>query len=512
MVGSHFTLDLMVDSGSHTVAGQQSYLTFTHQLLQNVQLSPTSCISSSTVTGDFATFDAQLQNQVCNGPGNCTFGGNTVPPGSIAFASGALNNPPASGEFRVARISFCSTQPGTAHINWQFSPPAPPNRNTKITDELSQTVSDPALYQNYVVHVVERELVGHVTWQGRPPQPHPLQQLPITLTLDLDGQQYNYPNMTTDSSGSFTPTLGTLPNGTYQWWAKGPQYLANSGTITMTGQPDMQVEMGLMRAGDANNDNVTDITDFTILRATFGRSCGDTGFDGRADFNGDCTVDITDFTLLRANFGSSGAPPLEPQGPQAEASVTPVPPANGQAYLELRPGTGAPPKGGQVKVGSRFTLELWLHPGSGAGVQVVGQQSYLSFTRESLQNVKAGPKLASCEVSNTVAAHLAALDAQLQNEVCNGPQPCTFRGIETSPGSIAFASGALSNPPVAGKPVKVGEIRMCAVAPGDAGLRWEFSPSAPTERNTGITDANGNWITNRERFTDYLFKVVSGDK
>ena len=58
-----------------------------------------------------------------------------------------------------------------------------------------------------------------------------------------------------------------------------------------------------------NNDNLVDITDFSLLRATFGKGCGDPGYDGRADFTGDCLVDITDFSLLRGNFGQVGAPP-----------------------------------------------------------------------------------------------------------------------------------------------------------------------------------------------------------
>jgi hypothetical protein len=77
----------------------------------------------------------------------------------------------------------------------------------------------------------------------------------------------------------------------------------------LSGAPVTQQEIGLARAGDVNNDNLVDVTDFTLLRATFGKGCADGGYDGRADFTGDCLVDITDFTLQRGNFGQSGAPP-----------------------------------------------------------------------------------------------------------------------------------------------------------------------------------------------------------
>ncbi|MFL5734382.1 MAG: dockerin type I domain-containing protein [Chloroflexia bacterium] len=158
-----------------------------------------------------------------------------------------------------------------------------------------------------------RALVGHVNWQGRPSQPNTLQQLPISLTLRLQsgGPGNEYDGMTTDASGSFTVPVGGLA-GAYNWRAKGPKYLANSGTVVLSGAPSTSVEMGLMRVGDANGDNVVNATDFTILRGTFAKSLGDPGYDDRADFNGDQAVNATDFALLRSNFGASGAPPIGP--------------------------------------------------------------------------------------------------------------------------------------------------------------------------------------------------------
>src|SRR5205823_2869771 len=124
-------------------------------------------------------------------------------------------------------------------------------------------------------------LVGHVNWEARPPQPSQLQALPITLTLKSATTEVNYPTQLTDQYGFFTTTLGSLPNGTYTWRSDDatsdqhpPNYLADSGTVDLTGAPITNLDIGLMRTGDANNDNRIDISDFNMLKVSFGLSCG----------------------------------------------------------------------------------------------------------------------------------------------------------------------------------------------------------------------------------------------
>jgi hypothetical protein len=152
-------------------------------------------------------------------------------------------------------------------------------------------------------------LVGQVTWQGRAPAPSAGQQLPLTLTLRLGTNRYTYPFRTTDARGVLTIAVGTLPNGVYTWWAKGCQSLASTGSVTLSGAPATALAVGVLRTGDVNNDNMVDIADFTLLRASFGKVYGVPGYDARADLSGDGLVDITDFTLLRGNFGQIGPPP-----------------------------------------------------------------------------------------------------------------------------------------------------------------------------------------------------------
>jgi hypothetical protein len=353
-VGDKFILDLMVEPGTYTVASQQAYITTTYPLLQNVSATQVGCVAANTVTPDTTVFDGVLQNEVCPGPSPCAHGSFNDPPQSINFASSALNNPFYSGpDFRVARIAFCANAPGQAVIGWRFSPPEPIVRDTEITDDLGNVLSLPRCYVQYVVNIVAATstptatptgastsvptgtetpaatvtctpapilLVGHVNWQGAPAQPDPRQAQPITLTLKSGSGETNYTGLTTDASGFFTVSAGYfIPTGT-NWRVKGSRSLANSGALSFdaVSRPlcvppaPIQVEMGLMRAGDANNDNCVSVLDFTILKNTFGKTVGDPGYDPRADFNNDNAVSVADFNLEKSNFGLCGVPAIHP--------------------------------------------------------------------------------------------------------------------------------------------------------------------------------------------------------
>lgn len=329
VTGNKVVLDLMVNSGSNNVVVAQGYLTFTNTLLQVVDAGQPGCVPTGTITSDDTVFDATLQNEVCNGGVPCTAGENTLPAGSVAFSSGALTTCAngCGGDFRVAQVAFCGLTPGTAIVRWQFAPPDPYERDTEIIDAGSNAVSNRTLYANYVVNVVNPtatstptitptpRLVGHVIWQGPPAQPNARQQLPVTLTLKLGGTEVNYPVQNTDATGFFTVSVNGLSSGQYNWRTKGPRYLANSGLVMLSGETIVNLEMGLMRSGDATDDNVVNSSDFIILKNSFGRSLGDLGYDGRADFNNDNVVNTQDFNLLKINFGQGGAAPINPGPP-----------------------------------------------------------------------------------------------------------------------------------------------------------------------------------------------------
>lgn len=491
--GSTVTLDLLINSGGWNIRGQQSYITFPTTLLQNILVGSNGTITNS-VTPDIDDHPSVLQNQVCNTVAPCTFGPVTAPGGSIAYASGKLTGPSPTGDFRVAQVGFLATQVGTANVHWQFSPPDPINRNSQINNDLSNIVSNPSLYSDYVINIVHATFTGHVYWEGRQAmwgQPDSHNVLPITLTLTSGPNVYTYTGLTTDASGNFTVNVDNIPNGTYTWRVKGPQYLSTSGTVVLSHAINTFQEMSLQPAGDTNNDNLVDITDFTLLNATFGFYT-----DPRADFNGDMVVDITDFTLLVGNFGDFGNRPA--MGPAEQKS--------GSALLELRPKGNAPANGGVARVGDRFTLELWVK--AEAGTTVRGQQGYLSFSGNQM-------KLGAGSPSSNRITHLtpdsSVLDVILQNAICNGSAGCELNGQKIPAGSLAFASGALTSAPGTGT-FKVGEVEVQVTAPGTARLHWQFSPTDPVNRNTKITTDGGATISQPGQFVDYVVKVVPASK
>jgi hypothetical protein len=225
----------------------------------------------------------------------------------VQYATGALSTQFSCNTASLSTgLRLIFTQPPCATLT--------PTASSTPSITLTPTRTNTSIPSNTPTSTPTRVLVGHVTWQGRPAQPNALQQLPITLTLKSGTTEVNYPSQTTDASGYFTVSLGSLSNGAYNWRAKGTKWLANSGSLTLSGATVTQQEMGLMRAGDCNNDNVVTVLDFNILKGTFGKTQGDPGYDGRGDFTGDNTVSVTDFNLLKGTFGQSGAPPVNPLG------------------------------------------------------------------------------------------------------------------------------------------------------------------------------------------------------
>ena len=55
--------------------------------------------------------------------------------------------------------------------------------------------------------------------------------------------------------------------------------------------------------GDADGDGCVNLLDFSILKKTYGKSKGMSGYDKRADFDEDEGINLLDFSTLKNNYG-----------------------------------------------------------------------------------------------------------------------------------------------------------------------------------------------------------------
>ncbi len=148
-------------------------------------------------------------------------------------------------------------------------------------------------------------LDGGITLEGRPAPPHALQAVSLTvlLTRISDNVVVFNSTVTTGQNGRFT--VPNLSAGTYRLRVKHNLSLSAAQDLTLSPGTNT-ITVGMLLMGDAHNDNLVNITDFSILAVAFGKSSGQPGYDARADFNGDTIINITDFSLLASNFGKTG--------------------------------------------------------------------------------------------------------------------------------------------------------------------------------------------------------------
>lgn len=80
-------------------------------------------------------------------------------------------------------------------------------------------------------------------------------------------------------------------------------------SIPITNQAIINIGLGARIPGDCNGVDGVNIQDFQLLSNTFGKTIGQTGYDGRCDFNGSNSVDILDFQILSNHYGNTTTSP-----------------------------------------------------------------------------------------------------------------------------------------------------------------------------------------------------------
>jgi hypothetical protein len=353
-VGEVFTVTLQVTSGSQPVDGASAYLDFDPAILQ-VQ----------AITPDTSRLPVTLQNSFNNTAG------------TVDYAAGAFSNFP-SGVFAIAYVRLVAiAEAPTTTLAFHTTTP----RASDITYGGSSILG---ALTGASRTVLAGTIVGHITFQRPNPAPHVSWSVPVTFSLYAAGQPA--PSLlatpTTDQSGVFTLTMGTSP-GSYNACVKNRHTLQAHVPVTLTWGTNV-LNLGTLKEGDANNDNVVSILDFSVLASTFGKCAGTGGYDDRPDFNEDDCVTILDFSSLASNFGQMGAtcgggtalslspatkPALERAAPAERAAA-------GTVEISLLPASNT------VTAGDVFTLTIQV----ATGTQLVdGASAYVDFNPAYLQ-------------------------------------------------------------------------------------------------------------------------------
>jgi len=248
---------------------------------------------------------------------------------------------------------------------------------------------------------------GSVDFQGRPTPPASpwITSLRVKLTpLIISNPAYSL-TVTTDASGGFNLS-GFLP-GAYTASIKNRHTLQNVIPVTLAPNAN-QIDFGVLKEGDANDDNAISLVDFSVLAKTYNRCSGSPGFDARPDFNQDtCTNDL-DYALLAANFGLAGQ----------TAGVTDVFESARQPNPVAGVQLAVSPANRSIFVGHTITLTVQVNSGS---QPVDAASAYLNFDPSLLRVERVIP-----------GAFLPKILANTYNNTT---------------GQINFAAGALTNFP-----------------------------------------------------------------
>ena len=176
---------------------------------------------------------------------------------------------------------------------------------------LSTTLADqsPVLKDIHFTCINPASITGKVELEGRPAAPNAQWQVPVQVDIyNTNGQTLLYSfNITTDQSGQFIIN-GVVP-GTYKIAVKNSHTLRRVMLNQQLIPGNTNINFGILREGDANNDNRVSLLDLSILVNTFNKFPANAGYDSRADFNHSGSVSLPDFSLLLNNFNLAGENP-----------------------------------------------------------------------------------------------------------------------------------------------------------------------------------------------------------
>jgi hypothetical protein len=116
---------------------------------------------------------------------------------------------------------------------------------------------------------------------------------------------HDYTIYVSDNGSPFTPWLSQT-TATQKWFAGflGHAYRFYSAARDVAGNVEVKTvaeattQVPAQMAADVNGDGQINCADIAIVKASFGKRSGQTGFDARADVNHDGVVDVRDLAIV----------------------------------------------------------------------------------------------------------------------------------------------------------------------------------------------------------------------
>jgi len=286
-VGEVFDLIIQAEAGDQPVSGISAFIDFDPAYLEVVD-------ADAETGGIQITPGSTLTMVMLNEADNSI--------GTIDYSAGKLGEPFPTGTFTVATIQFralAQTSPITSII---FSTDFP--RET-VVDYSGNDVT--GTLTGGTVCISEATVDISVVLQGgsRPPEGW---EVPITIKFFSPGADVMTDSpvaqfdLTTTKSGSTATCQCTVAPGTYDVTVVSEHTLINVKRDVVISTPSTAVDMGTLLEGNANDDNIINISDFGILAVSFMCTEGEPGYDPRADFDRNGIINISDFGLLAVNY------------------------------------------------------------------------------------------------------------------------------------------------------------------------------------------------------------------
>lgn len=288
-------------------------------------------------------------------------------------------------------------------------------------------------------------LQGAVQLQGRGAPPSALWTVPLTVGLFLPGDNlpaYQFAT-TTDDTGSFSVPAASTPGvwpSSYNVKVKNPQMLqAGASGLEIVADAPTVYDFGVLKGGDANNDNQVSLADVSILASTYGKSEGEAGYDARADFTGDTKVELADVSIIAANYNRTGVNVAAES--QVQAAVGPGLAAAPAVRLVVVPGSQ------NVTVGQSFSVDFRVNVTSGLADTVSFAATYDPALLQALTVTCSGSPFAdfqTCTAGGGTASFTGAIFAP---KTPMGPgdyflMRVTFRALAVSAGTqVQYTAG-----------------------------------------------------------------------